>query len=232
MEGIRINKFIASCGVCSRRNADAIVLEGRVKVNGKVVTELGKKITNNDIVEVDNNPISLETKKIYIMLNKPKGYVTTSKEQFNRPSVLDLIDANERVFPVGRLDMDSEGLILLTNDGEFTNRIIHPTKHVSKTYYVELEKEIYDEQIEILRQGVDIGGYITRPAKVKKLNNKKLEIIIYEGKNRQVRKMCMAVGNKVKRLERIAIGDLTLQNLKSGEYKFLEDNEINKIFKD
>ena len=131
---LRINKFIASAGVCSRRSADNIILEGRVKVNGQVVTELGQKIVDTDKVEVDGKEITLESKKVYIMLNKPRGYVTTSKEQFGRPSVLDLINVEERVFAVGRLDMDSEGLLVLTNDGDLANRIIHPTKHVSKKY--------------------------------------------------------------------------------------------------
>ncbi len=227
---LRINKFIASAGVCSRRTADEIILQGRVKVNGQAVTELGMKITENDIVEVDEQRIFLEINKVYIMLNKPRGYVTTSKEQFNRPSVLDLIKVSERVFPVGRLDMDSEGLILLTNDGEFANKIIHPTKHISKKYEVELKKDISNDEIDKLRSGIDIGGYITRQAIVEKINNKKLIIIIQEGKNRQIRKMCEAVGNKVISLRRIAIGNLTLDGLKTGEYKTLNSNEIRKIY--
>lgn len=230
MEEIRINKFIASSGVCSRRNADNIILEGRVTVNGQVTTELGTRITSSDKVEVDGKIINLEENKLYIMLNKPKGYVTTSKEQFNRPSVLDLIDVRERVFSVGRLDMDSEGLILLTNDGDFANEIIHPTKHVSKKYEVELKKPILNGEIDQLRQGVNIGGYTTRPALVEKINDKKLIIIIQEGKNRQVRKMCEAVGNKVISLKRVAIGNLALGNLKVGKYKFLCKEEIDRIF--
>lgn len=230
MEEIRINKFIASSGVCSRRNAEAIILEGRVKVNGQVVAELGVKVTNADLVEVDGKKISLETNKVYIMLNKPRGYVTTSKEQFNRPSVLDLINVNERIFPIGRLDMDSEGLLLITNDGDFANKIIHPTKHVAKRYEVHLNKDISDQDIDGLRQGVDIGGYITRPAVVDKVNNKKITITIYEGKNRQVRKMCEVVGNKVVTLKRVAIGKLELGNLKTGEYRFLSKEETKKIF--
>lgn len=230
VEEIRINKFIASSGICSRRNADVMILEGRVKINGQVVTELGAKVTNNDTVEVDENIISLERNKIYIMLNKPRGYVTTSKEQFNRPSVLELIDVNERVFPVGRLDMDSEGLLLLTNDGEFTNRIIHPTKHVIKKYEVELKKEISNDEILKLRNGVDIGGYITKSAIVDSVNNKKIVISISEGKNRQIRKMCEVIGNKVVTLKRIAIGKLVLGPLKVGKYRFLDEQEIKKIF--
>lgn len=227
---LRINKFIANAGVCSRRNADVIIAQGRVKVNGQVVTELGMKITDEDIVEVDGKKICLETNKVYIMLNKPKGYVTTVKEQFNRPSVLDLVNTHERIFPVGRLDMDSEGLILLTNDGELANEIIHPTKHVAKVYEVELRNEISNEAVEMLRQGVDIGGYITRPAIVERINCKKIIVTIHEGKNRQIRKMCEAVENKVVALKRVSIGGLTLGELKPGEYRFLSNEEINKIF--
>ena len=230
MEEIRLNKFIASSGVCSRRNADAIILEGKVKVNGQVITELGTKVTYDDIVEVNGNKISVATNKIYIMLNKPKGYVTTSKEQFNRASVLDLININERVFPVGRLDMDSEGLLILTNDGDLANRIIHPTKHIAKEYKIALKKKISDEDIQKLRDGVDIGGYITQKAIVDRLNDRKLKITIYEGKNRQIRKMCESVDNSVVTLKRTAIGKLHLEKLKVGEYRMLNELEIMKIF--
>lgn len=230
MGEIRINKYIASCGVCSRRNAEEIISSGRVKINGQVVTELGVKINDGDVVEVDNKKISLEQEKVYIMLNKPRGYVTTSKEQFGRPSVLDLLDVKQRVFAVGRLDMDSEGLLLLTNDGDFANKIIHPTKHIAKTYEVILKKEISSEDIEKLKRGVDIGGYITRPAIVEKVNDKKIVITIYEGKNRQVRKMCEAVDNKVVNLKRLSIGDLKLDNLETGKYISLYENDIKRIF--
>ena len=142
MEEIRINKYIASCGVCSRRNAEELILNGRVKLNGKTVTELGAKVKSEDVVELDGKRITLEQKMVYVMLNKPKGYITTSKEQFNRPSVLDIVKVHERIFSVGRLDMDSEGLLLLTNDGDFANKIIHPTKNIAKTYEVVLKKEI------------------------------------------------------------------------------------------
>ena len=229
MEEIRINKYIASCGVCSRRSAEEFVLSGRVKINGQVVTELGTKVNDEDIVEVDGKKISLEQEKIYIMLNKPRGYVTTSKEQFSRPSVLDLLKIPQRVFSVGRLDMDSEGLLLLTNDGDFANKIIHPTKHIAKTYEVVLKKEIANEDIERLKRGVDIGGYITKPAIVEEINSKNIIITIYEGKNRQVRKMCEAVGNKVINLKRIAIGNLKLENLETGKYLLLNESDIKRI---
>lgn len=231
MEEIRINKFIAGAGVCSRRNADEIILQGRVKINGQVVTDLSTRVSNKDKVQIDNKEIKLEKNKLYIMLNKPTGYVTTSKEQFKRPSVLDLIKVEERMFPVGRLDMDSEGLLLLTNDGDFTNKIIHPTKHVSKQYEVVLKEEITSQAIEKLEKGIDIGGYITRPAKVKKINKNVILITIKEGKNRQIRKMCEAVDNKVVTLKRVQIGELKLGDLKTGEYRSLTSEDIEKIFK-
>ena len=230
MGEIRINKYIASCGICSRRNAEEVIIQGRVKINGQVVTELGIKVKDSDIVEIDGQKISIEQDKVYVMLNKPRGYVTTSKEQFGRPSVLELLNVKQRVFAVGRLDMDSEGLLLLTNDGDFANRIIHPTKHIAKTYEVILNKQISDENIQKLKHGVDIGGYITRPAIVEKVNDKNIIITIYEGKNRQVRKMCEAVGNKVVNLKRIAIGNLTLDDLKVGKYILLDEEKIKSIF--
>lgn len=230
MEEIRINKYIASSGICSRRNADELIISRRVKVNGKIVTELGTQVKINDIVEVDNQIVCVEERKVYILLNKPRGYVTTAKEQFGRKAILDLIDIPERVFPVGRLDMDSEGMILLTNDGEFMNNIIHPTKHISKKYEVKLMYDITDADITFLKNGIDIGGYVTQPAEIEKINLRKLLITIREGKNRQIRKMCEAVGNKVMMLKRIAIGKLTLGNIKEGEYKILSKEDISKIF--
>ena len=230
MEEIRINKYIASSGVCSRRKAEEYILAGKVLVNGVVNRELGYKVKEEDIVVVDGKQISLEENKVYIMLNKPKGYVTTSKEQFGRPSVLDLVKVEERVYPVGRLDMDSEGLLILTNDGEFSNNVIHPTKHISKKYEVVLKENITEVSIKKLENGVDIGGYVTRPAKVEKVTDKKILITIGEGKNRQVRRMIETVDNKVLNLKRIAIGGLKLDKLKSGEYIKLDEKLINKIF--
>lgn len=230
MEEIRINKYIASSGVCSRRKAEEYILAGKVLVNGVVNTELGYKVKEEDIVVVDGKQISLEESKVYIMLNKPKGYVTTSQEQFGRPSVLDIVKVEERVYPVGRLDMDSEGLLILTNDGEFSNNVIHPTKHISKKYEVVLKENITEVSIKKLENGVDIGGYVTRPAKVEKVTDKKILITIGEGKNRQVRRMIEVVDNKVLNLKRIAIGGLKLDKLKSGEYIKLDEKLINKIF--
>lgn len=230
MDKIRLNKYIASTGVCSRRKAEEYILNGRVSINGYVVTELGTQVEANDIVCIDGKEIKLEERKVYIMLNKPKGYVTTSKEQFNRKSVLDIVKVEERVYPVGRLDMDSEGLLLLTNDGDFANNIIHPAKHIPKKYEVVLKEKITVDMISNLENGVDIGGYVTRPAKVKKIKDNIAHITITEGKNRQVRRMCETVGNKVLSLKRVAIGNLKLGSLGTGEYVELIDKDIDKIF--
>lgn len=230
MEKIRLNKYIASTGICSRRKAEEYIVSGKVSINGKIINELGTQVQSSDVVCIDGKRIYVEERKVYIMLNKPKGYVTTAKEQFDRKSVLDIVKTKERVYPVGRLDMDSEGLLLLTNDGDFSNNIIHPTKHIAKKYEVILKSKITLSAIKSLENGVDIGDYVTRPAIVEKITDNKIHITISEGKNRQVRRMCEAVENKVINLKRIAIGSLTLGTLKSGEYVFLNKEEVEKIF--
>lgn len=229
---IRLNKYIAECGICSRRKADILIESGKVLVNDIVIKDLGVKIDDTkDQVKVDGKTISKEDKFVYIMLNKPKGYVTTNSEQFGRKSVLDLIDTDYRIFPIGRLDMYTEGLLLFTNDGEFANKLMHPKNKVEKTYIANVKENITEDKIEYLRNGVDIGGYITKPAKVSIISkdNNEIEIKISEGKNRQVRKMCEAVGLKVINLKRTSIGKLNLGNLKIGKYRYLNKNEIDKI---
>ena len=163
------------------------------------------------------------------MLNKPRGYVTTSHDQFNRKSVLDLINEDVRIYPIGRLDMYTEGLLLLTNDGEFSNKIMHPRNKIEKTYIVTTDTKISVEQIEKLKNGVNIGSYITKPAKVKLIKNDTLEIIISEGKNRQVRKMCEVVGINLLNLRRVKIGNIKLGNLQSGKYRYLTDEEKENV---
>lgn len=228
----RLNKFIAECGVCSRRMADKLIDEKRVKVNGKLQLEKGVTIDpQKDIIEVDGNKINTIQSKKYIIMNKPVGYVTTVKEQFNRPCVTDLIKENIRVYPIGRLDMDTSGLLILTNDGELTNKITHPKNHIYKTYEVTTYKKVSSDDIIKLKNGVDIGEYITAPALIKKISDNKLEISIAEGKNRQVRKMLEAVDNKVKALNRIKIGGLYLRKLKPSEYMYVNKTFIEKIFK-
>lgn len=232
MSEIRLNKYIANAGVCSRRAADKLIDEKKVKVNGKVVLEKGTVIdTYKDSVEVNGKKISISEEKVYILLNKPKGYITTAKEQFNRPFVLDLINEKERVYPVGRLDMDTSGLLILTNDGQLTNKITHPKNHIHKTYEAILKNELSNVDMQKLEKGVDIGGYVTQPAKIQKLGDKKVRITISEGKNRQVRKMFETVNNKVVELKRISIGKLTLENLEVGKFKYVNYEEICKVFK-
>ena len=229
---IRLNKYIAECGICSRRKADILIESGKVLVNDIVIKDLGVIIDDTkDQVKVDGKTISKENKYVYIMLNKPKGYVTTNSEQFGRKSVLDLIDTDYRIFPIGRLDMYTEGLLLLTNDGEFANKLMHPKNKVEKTYIANVKGNITKEKTEHLINGVDIGGYITKPAQVRIISKDKneIEIKISEGKNRQVRKMCEAVGLKVLNLKRISIGKLNLCNLKVGKYRYLNKNEIRNI---
>lgn len=229
---MRLNKYIATCGICSRRSAENYITCGKVKVNGKVVTNLSTKVDElNDKVEVLGKNISIEKKKVYIMLNKPKGFVTTNKEQFNRKCTLDLIKEPQRVFPIGRLDMYTEGLLLFTNDGDFANKITHPKNKIEKVYMVKVDKNITKDMIYKLENGLDIGGYITKEAKVNLLKEREFEITISEGKNRQVRKMCEAVGLKVLELKRIKLGNIKLGDLQIGKYRFLTKNEIESIKK-
>ena len=236
-EEIRLQKYIAECGITSRRKAEECILNGKIKVNGTIIKELGTKIDpNKDEVYFNNKRISREKKKIYILLNKPIGYVTTVKDQFNRDSVLDLIKGiNERIVPVGRLDMYTSGALILTNDGNFTYKLTHPSNEINKTYVVTIKGIIQNEEIEQLQKGVKIDNYITRPAKIKVLktdedkNISRIEITIHEGKNRQIRKMCETVGYKVLALHRTKIGDIGVKDLKLGEWRYLRDNEINNL---
>lgn len=225
----RLNKYIASCGICSRRKADELIEAGKVKVNDQIVTNLGMQVSDTDVVKVEDKVISKEEKKVYIVLNKPKGYVTTNNEQFNRKSVIDLIHEDVRVYPVGRLDMYTEGLLILTNDGEFSNKLMHPRNKIEKTYVVTTDTNVTKEQIENLKNGVDIGDYFTKPAKVKMVGNNKVEIIISEGKNRQVRRMCESVGINLLNLRRTKVGKIDLGTLQTGKYRYLTEEEKNMI---
>lgn len=225
----RLNKYIASCGICSRRKADELIQNGKVKVNEQIVTNLGMQVSETDVVKVEDKIISKEEKKVYIVLNKPKGYVTTNNEQFNRKSVIDLIHEDVRVYPVGRLDMYTEGLLILTNDGEFSNKLMHPRNKIEKTYVITTDTNVTKEQIENLKNGVDIGDYFTNPAKVRMIGNNKVEVIISEGKNRQVRRMCESVGINLLNLRRTKVGKIDLGTLQTGKYRYLTEEEKNMI---
>ena len=235
----RLQKFLANQGVCSRRKAEEAILAGKVKVNGKVVNQLGTKINpEKDEIEFENKKINNNTKKVYILLNKPIGYVTTMKDQFERPTVMELIkDVKEHVVPVGRLDMYTSGALILSNDGDFIFEVTHPKHEITKTYQVTLKGIITEGEIENLQNGVDIGEYITRPAKVRimKIDKEKqisrIEIVIHEGKNRQVRRMCEGVGKKVLALHRSKIGLLSVKDLKLGEWRYLKLSEISSLLR-
>ena len=234
MEEERLQKYIARCGVASRRKAEELILNGDVKVNGLIIKELGSKINpEKDAVTVYDKKIYEKDEHIYIKLYKPEGYVTTVKDQFNRKTVLDLINIKERIYPIGRLDYNTSGLLLLTDDGDLANRLMHPKYHIYKTYEADIRGSISRDSINKLKSGVIIDGYKTAPAKVKLLNQKEtrqnissVQISIYEGKNRQVRKMFEAVGHNVIKLKRISFGEINLVDLKSGQWKYLTDDEI------
>ena len=236
MEEVRLQKFLANSGVCSRRAAEQLIVDGKVKVNGKVVTELGTKINSDkDVVEYNGDIIKATDEFVYILLNKPIGYVTTVKEQFGRPTVLDLIkNVKYRVVPVGRLDMYTSGALILTNDGEFINRITHPKNEINKTYNATVRGIVTKEDVEKLENGVEIEDYISGKAIVKILktdeqkNISRLQITIHEGKNREVRKMCEAIGKNVVALHRAKIGNLDVKDLEIGEWRYLQKEEAIK----
>ena len=235
-EIVRLQKYIAMSGAASRRAAEAMIADGRVKVNGQTIAEQGVKVEiGADKVTVDGKELKIKDKKYYIMLNKPTGYVSTAKDQFDRPTVIDLVgsEIGTRIFPVGRLDYDTEGLLLLTNDGDFANKIMHPSGHIAKTYRVTVRPDITEEQLTKLTSGVVIDGVKTLPASATILTKEEgrvvLQLTIREGRNRQIRKMCEAVGLEVARLKRISIGPLKLGMLKPGEYRMLTPQELTAI---
>ena len=227
---MRINKFLASCGLASRRKVEEYVKNGRVKVNGKVVNELGIDIKDDDIVLFDDKQVFVEQKYEYYMLNKPKGYVSTASDDRGRKTVVSLIKTEARIYPIGRLDYDSEGLLILTNDGGLTNKLTHPKHKIGKTYLVDINSNLNIDEKNILENGVVVDGYKLHGCKIKVLENKKdltrLEITIFEGRNREIRKMFETVGKKVEFLKRIKIEKLSLKNLKRGEYRPLTIKEI------
>lgn len=228
---MRLNKYIASAGICSRRKADEMIANGNVKINGAVIKEMGMQVEDGDKVTVNGREVETSAKKIYLAVNKPSGYITSMNDDKDRPTVADLVaDIPERLFPVGRLDYNTTGLLIMTNDGELANKLTHPRHEITKTYIATVAGVISAERVAKLRKGVDIGGFITSPAYVKVVKQNRhsavVEIRIHEGKNRQVRRMFAAVGNRVQSLERVAVGELKLGRLMSGHYRKLRMDEV------
>ena len=239
MEEIRLQKYLADCGINSRRKCEELIIEKKVTVNGKIA-ELGIKVNpEKDIIEYDGKKvINKKDEYTYILLNKPIGVVTTVKDQFKRETVLDLVKTNTRLVPVGRLDMYTSGALILTDDGEFVYKITHPKHEISKTYNVTLKGIVTENNIEDLKNGVEISnGYITKKAEVrilkidKEKNISRIEIKIHEGKNRQVRKMCEAIGKKVLALHRAKIGNLDVKDLKIGTWRYMRKSEVQELLK-
>lgn len=232
---MRLQKYLSTAGVCSRRAGEALIKEGRVKVNGNVVTEMGVTIDpDNDQVEVDNRPVRAVKKKEYILLYKPVGYVTTAKDPYDRPTVLSLVrDANVRVFPVGRLDINTSGLLLLTNDGELANRLTHPSYGVEKEYLARIHDIPTAKILNQLARGVELEDGMTAPAQVRLVKGgrptSQVSLTIKEGRNRQVRRMLEAVGHPVVGLKRLRFGSLTLRGMKVGEWRRLSAEEIRAL---
>lgn len=238
-EEIRLQKYLASKGIASRRKCEEYITQGKVKINGETVKELGIKVNPNEVkIEFNGKEIkNTHEPHVYILLNKPIDYVTTVKDQFGRSSVLDLVKINKRIVPVGRLDMYTSGALILTDDGDFVYKITHPKHEITKTYTVTLKGIPTSEEIRKLENGVDIGGFTTSKAKVKILKTdeeagtSRLEITIHEGKNRQIRKMCEAINKKVLALHRSKIGNIGVKDLKIGTWRYLTQKEIEILLK-
>ncbi len=237
---VRLQKYLADAGVASRRKAEELIAQGKVTVNGEVVTEMGYKIDpkKDEITYLGQKVSAKDTKMVYVMLHKPVGYVTTAKEQFGRPAVVDLIKGiDARIFPVGRLDYDTSGLLLLTNDGELTYKLTHPKHDVDKTYIAKLYGIPDEGELQKFRRGVVIDGVRTKPAKIQIIEREKdgrfctAEIIIHEGRNRQVRKMCDAIHHPVAQLKRVATGELKMGDLPKGKFRHLTDKEVKYLKK-
>ena len=228
----RLQKLIAQAGICSRREAEKIISAGRVTVDGKIIRELGAKADpSKNKIRVDGKLLHFAAEKIYLLLNKPRGYVSTVKDERGRKTVLELLGENfsERVWPVGRLDLNSEGLLILTNDGDLTNALIHPRFEVSKTYRAKISGDVTEEKLDKLRAGIELDDGLTAPAEIYLLEKNLVEVTIHEGRNRQVRRMFAAVGCDVKRLRRIKFSFLTLDGLKVGAFRKLTAEEISRL---
>ena len=229
----RLQKFLAASGVCSRRKSEELIMSGRVSVNGQTVTALGTKVNSGDTVMVDNKPVSV-LRNIYIMLHKPEGYITSAHDQFGRPTVIDLVaHYNTRLYPVGRLDFDTSGLLLLTNDGQLTQNLTHPSKQVERVYIARIKGIPATDELTRFRMGLHIEDYVTAPAGIHIIKtfgeNASVKITIHEGRNRQVRKMCEAIGHPVISLKRVATGKLYLGDLPRGASRELTKAEVQYI---
>lgn len=233
---IRLQKFLSEAGIASRRKAEEMIRNGSVKVNGKIA-QIGDSVdAKKDVITVKGKKVIKQSSMRYILLNKPRGYVTTTDDELGRKCVLELVkDVKERIYPVGRLDRVSEGALIMTNDGAFANAMMHPSKHVPKTYRVTVRPEPTSEQIDILSTGVEIDGRMTSPADVyivsKEEGRAVLEIVLYEGRNRQIRRMCEALNLEVARLRRIAVGPVKLGMLPTGQWRDLTPQEVESLFK-
>ncbi len=231
---IRLQKYLSMCAVASRRKAEELIAQGKVKVNGKVA-QIGDKISpKHDTVTVSGRKIVGSRKHYYIMLHKPRGYITTMDDEMGRKCVAELVrDVGARVYPVGRLDKDSEGLLLMTNDGEFANHMTHPSKHIPKTYRVTVRPDVTEDMLTAFATGMEIDGRITAPADAhiieKQDNRVVMEIVLYEGRNRQIRKMCESLGLEVARLKRTSMGSLKLGMLPPGKWRELKEDEVHKL---
>ncbi|MBF4805746.1 MAG: rRNA pseudouridine synthase [Pseudoleptotrichia goodfellowii] len=225
---MRLNKYMADAGVCSRRKADEMIKEGRVTVNKKEAV-LGMEISSGDIVRVDGEKIKLNTVYEYYMLNKPKRVICSNEDRFGRRLAIDYIKSKKRLFTYGRLDYMTEGLIIISNDGEVYNHVMHPRKKLYKSYIVKLSREVEEKDMEAWKHGVVIDGKRTAPAKVKKIDKKEIRIAIFEGRNRQIRKMVEILGYTVESLKRVKVGELTLGYLQPGDYRALTEEEVSYL---
>jgi 23S rRNA pseudouridine2605 synthase len=228
---MRLAKYLAHSGVASRRRSEELISGGRVKVGGEVVRDPARDVDEDSGVEVDGRPVAPEAREVW-MVNKPRGVVSTAREPGRRRAVVELVDSPRRLYPVGRLDVESTGLILLTNDGELAERLTHPRHEVPRTYRVRLRRPAEPEQLRRLRRGVDLEDGPTAPAKVRKASARVFEITMHEGRNRQVRRMVEAVGNQVLELERVRFGSLRLEGLAEGRARRLRPAEITRLWKD
>ena len=229
----RLQKYMARCGAASRRKSEEMISAGRVTVNGQTVSELGYKVNEGDHVMLDGKPLNPESRKVYIALNKPVGYVSTVKDERGRKTLLDLVDVPERIYPIGRLDYDTSGLIFLTNDGEIYNKVIHPREEKNKVYIALVQGILTKEEIDSFEKGMEIDGHLTASAEIKTRSilgkNAQVEITIHEGRNRQIRKMCEKIGHPVITLKRISIGNIEIEDLPVGKWRYLTEKEVEQL---